>query len=457
MQIVSQIHWQSFYTQLYKPHIIAITEVTPKKSRYNITEAELKLDGYNLWHNLEAIKYGKEGRGTIIYTATCLKANPAIHIQDEIEGSSFKDAVFTSVELDKGDTLLVGCIYRSPNSSVETNNALNSLMRKVGDKYYSHVLITGHFNYPGVNWVDWTTKGESTEAADYKYIKACRDSYLHQHVMNPTRGRIGNQPNLLDLVLTNEEDVVASVRHLGALGASDHCVLLHDLNCYVTLTPTAHTRYVYDKGDYAKLREILDLDWDEVFHDCKDDVEQQYKLFLDHYNAAVDECIPRKIFTNIGSQGRTPLDQNRSVRSIVLGNASWKPGRAKNTYCRERNWVRHLTRKLKKAYEKSIAQQSKANPKKFWRYVKSKTKTRSVIPDLISPAAGQKISGDLERAELLSLYFSSGFTQEPPGEIPRLPHLQLTTLLERLDISTDMSVQLATLSYKTFGCDQVPI
>ncbi|KAJ3613599.1 hypothetical protein NHX12_019845 [Muraenolepis orangiensis] len=119
------------------------------------------------------------------------------------------------------------------------------------------------FNYPGVNWVDWTTKGESTEAADYKFIEACRDSYLHQHVMNPTRDRIGNQPNLLDLVLTNEEDMVASVTHLGALRASDHCVLLHDLNCYVTLTPTAHTRYVYDKGDYAKLREILDLDWDE--------------------------------------------------------------------------------------------------------------------------------------------------------------------------------------------------
>ncbi|KAJ3607153.1 hypothetical protein NHX12_026667 [Muraenolepis orangiensis] len=363
---------------------------------------------------------------------------------DEIEGSSFKDAVFTSVELDKGDKLLVGCIYRSPNSSVETNNALNSLMRKVGDKYYSHVLITGDFNYPGVNWVDWTTKGESTEAADYKLIEACRDSYHHQHVMNPTRGRNGNQPNLLDLVLTNEEDMVASVTHLGALGASDHCVLLHDLNCYVTLTPTAHTRYVYDKGDYAKLREILDHDWDEVFHDCKDDIEQQYELFLDHYNATVDECIPRKTFTNIGSQGRTPLDQNTLRRRVRKKHRTWqrfmetRQGEEHRKYCREHNWVRHLTRKLKKAYEKSIAQQSKANPKKFWRYVKSKTKTRSVMPDLISPATGEKISGDLERAELLGLYFSSVFTQEPPGEIPRLPHLQLTTLLERLDISTDM-------------------
>ncbi|KAJ3589312.1 hypothetical protein NHX12_010157 [Muraenolepis orangiensis] len=169
--------------------------------------------------------------------------------------------------------------------------------------------------------------------------------------------------------------------------------------------------------------------------DCKDDIEQQYKLFLDNYNAAMDECIPKKTFTNIGSQGRTPLDQsNRAWQRFM----ETRQGEEHRKYCRERNWVRHLTRKLKKAYEKSIAQQSKANPKKFWRYVKSKTKTRSVIPDLISPATGENISGDLERAELLSLYFSSVFTQEPPGEIPRLPHLQLTTLLEWLDISTDM-------------------
>ncbi|KAJ3594193.1 hypothetical protein NHX12_006524 [Muraenolepis orangiensis] len=214
--------------------------------------------------------------------------------------------------------------------------------------------------------------------------------------------------------------MVASDTHLGALGASDHCVLLHDLNCYVTLTPTAQTRYVYDKGDYAKLREILDHDWDELFHDCKDDVEQQYELYLDHYNAAVDEWIPRKTFTNIGSQGRTPLDQN-TLRRVRKKHCAWqrfmetRQGEEHQKYCRERNWVRHLTRKLKKAYEKSIAQQSKANPKKFWRHVKSKTKTRSVIPDLISPATGEKISGDLERAELLvytSLQFSLRSHQE---------------------------------------------
>lgn len=75
-----------------------------------------------MWHNLETIKYGLQGRGTIIYTAQVLKANPASRLQDDLE---FKDVIFTAVNLDKGDKLLVGCVYRSPNSTNYSNSALN--------------------------------------------------------------------------------------------------------------------------------------------------------------------------------------------------------------------------------------------------------------------------------------------------------------------------------------------
>ncbi len=41
-----------------QPDLIGITEVKPKNNRYNIGPAELKLDGYVIFHNLE-----QEGRG----------------------------------------------------------------------------------------------------------------------------------------------------------------------------------------------------------------------------------------------------------------------------------------------------------------------------------------------------------------------------------------------------------
>ena len=103
----------NIYVQTHKPHIITITEVTPKHYRHDITDAELSIADYNMTHNLEAIKHGQLGRGNIFYTSNILKASPASQIQDH----HFKDSIFTSVDLDKGDKLLVRCVYRSPNLS----------------------------------------------------------------------------------------------------------------------------------------------------------------------------------------------------------------------------------------------------------------------------------------------------------------------------------------------------
>ena len=45
-----------------QPMIIGITEVKPKKCRFNIVPCELQLEGYELFSNLE-----KDGRGICLY------------------------------------------------------------------------------------------------------------------------------------------------------------------------------------------------------------------------------------------------------------------------------------------------------------------------------------------------------------------------------------------------------
>ena len=46
--------------------------------------------------------------------------------------------------------------------------------------------------------------------------------------------------------------------------------------------------------------------------------------------------------------------------------------------------VKSLTRKSKKAFKKKIDKNLKNNPKVFWSYTQSKTKSRSSIPDLLN-------------------------------------------------------------------------
>ena len=58
------------------------------------------------------------------------------------------------MELNNKDTLLVGCIYRSPNSSETNNINLLKLLREVSENRYSHKLIMGDFNFPEIDWLN---------------------------------------------------------------------------------------------------------------------------------------------------------------------------------------------------------------------------------------------------------------------------------------------------------------
>jgi hypothetical protein len=49
--------------------------------------------------------------------------------------------------------------------------------------------------------------------------------YHNQHVKQATRYRGDNQPSLLDLILTNEEEMIDHVVHNAPLGNSDHEIL----------------------------------------------------------------------------------------------------------------------------------------------------------------------------------------------------------------------------------------
>ena len=85
-------------------------------------------------------------------------------------------------------------------------------------------------------------------------------------------------------------------------------------------------------------------------------------------------------------------------------------------FAKARNQTRNATRKAVKNFEKTVAAQLKDNPKLFWRYVKSKTKTNPGISDL--NVDGRLTESDEEKAEVLNQFFTSVFTIEGVGDIP---------------------------------------
>ena len=64
----------------------------------------------------------------------------------------------------------------------------------------------------------------------------------------------------------------------------------------------------------------------------------------------------------------------------ILRNIGWE--NIYTEYCKLRNQVRRANRKIQTQHEKNIAKEAKNNPKLFWKYVNSKTKSTSRLPHL---------------------------------------------------------------------------
>ena len=94
-------------------------------------------------------------------------------------------------------------------------------------------------------------------------------------------------------------------------------------------------------------------------------------------------------------------------------------------YCKYRNQVRNITRKKYRDYERNIASQIKVNPKKFWSYVKSKTKSHTgvsslkhSVPNPDGTILNTLVEDDLDKANVLADFFSSVLVKEDTPSPP---------------------------------------
>lgn len=112
------------------------------------------------------------------------------------------------------------------------------------------------------------------------------------------------------------------------------------------------------------------------------------------------------------------------------------------------NQVRRETRKLLEKLEKYLSKKAKSNKKVIWDYLRTKSKTKTVVSDLqVYPQdpSTQKISQDDQKANILAEFFSSVFSQEDLIDLPTLPNREILYLLEDLAIEKDVQGILENL------------
>ena len=116
----------------------------------------------------------------------------------EMTGTNGDESVWCEAKLMKNYKLLIGCIYRSPNSNVTNDAKIIDTLKKANNLGFSHVLIFGDLNHPSLNWRENTSPPDGNHPSTI-FMEAVRESFLTQHVTEPTHYRGNNTPNTLDI------------------------------------------------------------------------------------------------------------------------------------------------------------------------------------------------------------------------------------------------------------------
>ena len=414
-----------------KVDIIGLTEISPKHSSFENVEQHYELKTYNLFtNNLN------DGCGVAIYVRAGLCAE-RVTLQ-----SDFKESVWCRIKLRNNDSLLIGCVYRSP-SSVDTNSReLLNLFEIARDSRDSHKLIMGDFNLKEINWEDMSTSVGETHLANL-FVECVRDSYFIQHITEPTRIRAGQEPSVLDLIFTNEDDMVSEINLLPSIGKSDHVLISFNFNCYITseFENSQQTKYNFHRGDYQSINANLSsLDWDDEFNGL--DLSRSWSRLTEIYIKLVEDYIPVS-GSRLNREDYIPYLTQSCFDAIRSKHQKWlkfkhcQTEENFNIYKTARNRVTAEVRKAKYEYEKNLSAKIKTDNKIFWSYVRKHTKTKTVVSKLQMPN-GELSSTSQETANTLNNYFASVFKKENLDNIPNFDDRPFNQTIETVNITKEL-------------------
>jgi hypothetical protein len=382
----------SIYAKQNDLDVIGITETWLTE---NIGNSEISIENYTLYRKDRSNIKGGRGGGVLLYISNsvlsldCLKLNRCEN-----------ESVWCEILLPRNKSLLLGVVYNSPNASVEEVANMLAMLRSVGDR---QLVILGDFNYPGINWDTL-----DSDSLGRPFLDLVQDCFWHQLVTSPTRG-----DNILDLILTSDEEMVDNVLVIESLSNSDHNMIKFELFLEISTKEDKQIRYDLNKGNYSQLNTIMDeVNWGLELDGL--DAEKMWDKFQKKMSDSIVSCIPTKKPRNY----QYPRWMTRcAIRARNYKLRMWKRFRLSGTYNDKVEYKRALnnaTAKYKAAkqdFEKKLAKDIKSNPKSFYAYVRSKSATKSKVSPL-KDSQGNIVIEDIEICNVLNQYFSSVFTKE---------------------------------------------
>ncbi|XP_074606425.1 uncharacterized protein LOC141859465 [Acropora palmata] len=325
----------------------------------------------------------------------------------------------------------VGVFYRPPSSDLTYLEGLAKSLDKVSlISEHANILLLGDFNLSDIDW-DLIGPLQPNSLSDYFCNSILNFFSLSQLINQPTR-----LDAVLDLVISNRPENISNIKIGDGLGCSDHNIITFDLQCKIT-RPCQSSKQIYDyqnaTWDNFHL-ELSHVSWDTILND---DVSIDCV-----WNNNYWKCLFKAVHNNIPSRAikskrNVPWITSEIRKLFHKRKRLWK--KAKSTQL-ESDWNKYkvLRNKVKSELSKGyyrhvhLLVESK-NPKRFWSFIKSKTKNKSIPLTMKWNDRDIKASSGKEKAELCNNFFASIFSSTSDFSVDAQPlHLHTDNVIADL-------------------------
>ena len=383
---------------IINPDIIGITE---SWAAGHISDAELQLDGYDLFRCDRPLP--NKGGGVLLYVKQYLHAIAYTWTCD------YPEHVWCQIKLASSVSLLIGVCYRTPAVGLYQCNIHEHLRDLIKEASAKHFLLMGDFNYREIDWLHYTYTGNNVEGK--LFFDCLEDCMLTQHITGNTTDK-----SVLDLVITRDPDLVSDVCDLGNFASSDHHLLTWSINANTSTKSADHMVFNYSNMNIDAIRyELQSVDWDKLFTGTADECWKIFKGKLDELRL---KHVPIKRLSKQGNKKAVWM----TYRSLKYVKKKYKVF----TKCKDKNHPAYVSARkkadiaLKQAklnFERKLAANIKRDTKSFFAYVRGRSKVRSKTGPIVDDL-GHVVDDSASMANLFNDYFTTVFTTEDTSSMP---------------------------------------
>ncbi|CAM4690923.1 unnamed protein product [Lepidochelys kempii] len=392
------------------------------------------MDGYKLFRK---DRQGRKGGGVALYVREQYDCSELRY--ETAEKPECLWIKFRSV-CNKSD-VVVGVCYRPLDQRHEVDEAF---FWQLTEATRSHALILmGDFNFPDICWESNTAVHRQSR----KFLESVGDNFLAQVLEEPTRGGA-----FLDLLLTNQVELVGEAKVDGNLGGSDHELVEFRILTQGRKVSSRIRTLDFRKADFDSLRErMARIPWGTNMKGKG--VQESWLYFKESLLRLQGQTIPMS--RKNSKYGRRPAWLNGEILADIKHKKEaykkWKVGHmTREEYKNIARACRNDIRRAKSHLELQLARDVKSNKKCFFRYVGNKKKAKESVGPLLNEG-GNLVTEDVEKANVLNAFFASVFTNKVSSQTAALgitkwgrdgqPSVEIEVVrdyLEKLDVHKSM-------------------